>query len=251
MRKRIRQWLSRLPRLQSLQPRRRPPAAAVPAFHSLLGAANTLYLDFDGHAAGDAWGTYNALPFNFGGGPTGLYLQALGFATVSARCVNGGFDRAFLFDTAGNDVFSATPQVASLTGTDYVHQVVGFDSVQARSSAGVVRASFSDSAGADLFVVDRQTATHSGAGFVHQAVGFSIVAAQASSSADVARLTDASGNDAFVGRGADGALTSAGWSVSLTRFGTVHLAGTQGGVNRLDVLNLTYILQLTGVWSPV
>jgi VCBS repeat-containing protein len=184
-------------------------------------------------------------------GPAGLYLQALGFATVSARCVNGGFDRAFLFDTAGNDVFSATPQVASLSGTGYAHQVVGFDSVQARSNAGVDRASFSDSAGADLFVVDRQTATLSGAGFVHQAVGFSIVAAQASSSADVARLTDTPGNDAFVGRGADGALTSAGWSVSLTRFGTVHLAGTQGGVNRLDVLNLTYVLQLTGIWTPV
>ncbi len=184
-------------------------------------------------------------------GPAGLYLQAQGFASVSARSVGGGVDRAFLVDTADNDVFVATPQVASMSGTGYVHQAVGFDSVQARSTAGVDRASFTDSAGADLFVVDRQTATLSGAGFIHQAVGFSIITAQASSSADVARLTDTPVNDAFVGRGSEGTLTSSGWSVSLTQFGTVHLAGTQGGVNRLDVLNLTYVLNLTGVWTPV
>src|SRR5439155_25225200 len=37
----------------------------VPAFDSNSGAADTLYLDFDGHSATDTWGTYTALPFDF------------------------------------------------------------------------------------------------------------------------------------------------------------------------------------------
>jgi len=48
-------------------------AAAVPVFNSLPGAADTVFLDFDGHAATDAWGTYNAARFNFGGGPANTW----------------------------------------------------------------------------------------------------------------------------------------------------------------------------------
>jgi hypothetical protein len=42
-------------------------ASAVPAFSSLPGAADTLYLDFDGHAATDAWGTYSLPAYDFSG----------------------------------------------------------------------------------------------------------------------------------------------------------------------------------------
>ena len=41
--------------------------STVPAFNSRPGAADTLYLDFDGHSASDAWGTYSISPFDFNG----------------------------------------------------------------------------------------------------------------------------------------------------------------------------------------
>lgn len=44
--------------------------AAVPAFSSNPSATDSLYLDFDGHAASDAWGAYNATPFDFNGDPS-------------------------------------------------------------------------------------------------------------------------------------------------------------------------------------
>ena len=41
--------------------------SSVPVFNSRPGAADTLYLDFDGHSATDAWGTYSISPFDFNG----------------------------------------------------------------------------------------------------------------------------------------------------------------------------------------
>ncbi|WP_406700163.1 Ig-like domain repeat protein [Singulisphaera sp. Ch08] len=43
---------------------------SVPTFTSFAGAADTLYLDFDGHSATDTWGTYTAVPFDFNGEDT-------------------------------------------------------------------------------------------------------------------------------------------------------------------------------------
>lgn len=184
-------------------------------------------------------------------GPAGLYLQALGFTTVSARSVVGGVDRAFLHDTAGNDTFESTPAVASLSGPGYVSQAVGFDTVLARASLGVDRAVFFDSEGNDLFVANRTSATMSGPGYFNQGVGFDIISAFASEGFDVARITDSPVNDLFVGRGHDGTLTSAGFSIFVTRFDTVNLFGTQGGVNRLDIRNLIYLLNPSGAWTLV
>jgi len=42
-------------------------AATPPVLNSFAAATDTLYLDFDGHAATDTWGTYTALPFDFSG----------------------------------------------------------------------------------------------------------------------------------------------------------------------------------------
>jgi hypothetical protein len=41
--------------------------SSVPALDSLPGATDTLYLDFDGHAASDDWGTYSVDAFDFDG----------------------------------------------------------------------------------------------------------------------------------------------------------------------------------------
>jgi len=39
----------------------------VPAFNSLPTASDAVFLDFDGHTGTDAWGTYNAQPYDFSG----------------------------------------------------------------------------------------------------------------------------------------------------------------------------------------
>ena len=45
-------------------------AASVPILNSNAGASDTLYLDFDGHAATDNWGTYSANPFDMDSDPS-------------------------------------------------------------------------------------------------------------------------------------------------------------------------------------
>ncbi len=45
-------------------------SATVPTFDSRIAAPVTLYLDFDGHAATDDWGTYSATAFNLAGSPS-------------------------------------------------------------------------------------------------------------------------------------------------------------------------------------
>jgi len=42
-------------------------ASTPPVLNSLPGSGDALYLDYDGHAATDDWGTYVALPFDFSG----------------------------------------------------------------------------------------------------------------------------------------------------------------------------------------
>ncbi|MFO1019827.1 MAG: cadherin-like domain-containing protein [Planctomycetales bacterium] len=42
-------------------------SATVPVFNSNPGATDTLYLDFDGYSATDAWGTYSATPYSLDG----------------------------------------------------------------------------------------------------------------------------------------------------------------------------------------
>ena len=44
--------------------------SSVPVFNSDPGAADTLYLDFDGHSATDAWGTYNIPAYDLNGNPS-------------------------------------------------------------------------------------------------------------------------------------------------------------------------------------
>ncbi|MEA2734927.1 MAG: trimeric autotransporter adhesin, partial [Humisphaera sp.] len=41
--------------------------SSIPVFNSIPGAAATLYLDFDGYSATDAWGTYTIPPFDLNG----------------------------------------------------------------------------------------------------------------------------------------------------------------------------------------
>lgn len=45
-------------------------SSTVPVFDSRSGLTDTLYLDFDGHAATDTWGTYNINPFDISGSGT-------------------------------------------------------------------------------------------------------------------------------------------------------------------------------------
>lgn len=42
-------------------------SSAPPVLNSRPGAADSLFLDFNGHSASDAWGTYNAAAFDFNG----------------------------------------------------------------------------------------------------------------------------------------------------------------------------------------
>ena len=42
-------------------------ATSVPILESFAGAPNTLFLDFDGHSANDAWGSYSAAAYDFDG----------------------------------------------------------------------------------------------------------------------------------------------------------------------------------------
>ncbi len=52
-------------------------SATVPVFDSLSGAADTLYLDFDGHSeASGAWGAFTAVAYNINNGTASIFTPA-------------------------------------------------------------------------------------------------------------------------------------------------------------------------------
>ena len=109
-----------------------------------------------------------------------FFCEASAFRYVYAFSYNGGTDRAYLYDSAGDDVYVAHPSSALLYGDGFFNQAYGFDRVNAYSTAGGNdTAYFYDSAGDETLIATSSDALMYGSGFYNLARGFDHVNALA------------------------------------------------------------------------
>ena len=180
--------------------------------------------------------------------------------TVRVYGGGGTNDRVYLYDSAGNDSFVATPTSSYLTGTGFYNSASGFRSVYAYATAGNAgggdRAFLYDSAGNDSFVA---TPTHSyltGTGFYNDANGFGTVYAYATAGdaggvGDRAFLYDSAGNDSFYGRSGYGYLKGLGFYNYVGGFDKVYAYANAGGTDTLNVRALDYYFSKLGTWENI
>ncbi len=176
----------------------------------------------------------------------GQYREAVGFDIVAAWSLNGGRDRATLFDTPGNDVVSIRPTAANFSANGQLYlQALGFTFVTARSNSGGTDFAFLfDSAGDDAFVGRPTTATLYAQGpvpaFVSEAIGFAAVSARASTGNDLATLFDSSGDDIFTSNARTGLATMRGTGFFNETVGFRQVfAYASGGTDRANLTDST------------
>jgi hypothetical protein len=95
------------------------------------------------------------------------------------RAVGDSRDAAYLYDSAGNDIFEAGATSATLRGAGHCASVEGFRVVTAFATAGHDAASFQDSTGHDNFSSGPQLAWMRGSGYANFARSFDAVSAYA------------------------------------------------------------------------
>ncbi len=123
-----------------------------------------------------------------------------------------GTNRAFLFDTTGDDVLTLRPDEATLVdGEGNNYRVEGFDRVIAISeNGGSDQANFHDTANDDIFVARESFSYLVGDGFWNYARGFdSVEAFSEQGGFDQAWLFDSAGDDTLTAADGDVTLTHA------------------------------------------
>jgi hypothetical protein len=192
----------------------------------------------------------DASPITFSFSRPSYRITVYDFPTVRVYATAGGRDGANLTDSAGADVFVATPTYSYLAGNGYMVFVSGFAQVSAISSGGGDTAYFLDSAGNDLFRGTPAYAFLAGTGFTNGAIGFGTVVASAGAGGnDTADLYDSAGDDTFVGQGSSGVLAGPGYSLAVNGFATVRATSSAGGTDHLVLGTIDYAFQPLGNWQ--
>ena len=174
--------------------------------------------------------------------PGQLDVIGVGYVVHSVSTENirvyaaGGNDTAYLYDSAGNDMFVATPTYRELSGAGYDSYAKGFSNLFAYAStdAGGVgdRAYLYDSVGNDTLIASPNYAQLSGTGYLNYAKNFDKVFAYASTDAggggDKAYLYDSAGNDVLTATPTYAQLTGPGYLNYASNFDQVSAFATAG-----------------------
>jgi len=186
--------------------------------------------------------------------PGSAELTAAGFGVTASGMESIQFqgtaaDRAWLYDSAGNDALVATPQWARLSGDGFVNYVAGVGSVVAVSQAGGTDlAQLYDSAGNDSLQAGPTSATLRGVGFANEARGFSQVIVLATSGGyDTAVLNDSSGADQLEASPAYAWLHGTGYSIRIQGFDDITVNATSGSGDFAHLIGSNYD-DVLGVW---
>ena len=136
------------------------------------------------------------------------------------RFVGGSSDRVWLYDSAGNDTFTATPTSATLSGAGYSNIVEGCGTVLAVAQAGGSdTARLYDSAGADTLEGSPTAVRLKGQGYSNEARGFDSVNVFANAGGqDTATLRDSRGADQLDADPTYAWLRGAGFSIRAEGF---------------------------------
>ncbi len=121
------------------------------------------------------------------------------FDSTAVSAVNGGSDEAIFYDSAGDDLFAADPEIATMTAETGVQSAAGFDEVQAYALyGGTDTAELVDSAGNDTLVSTDEFMKLFGDGFYLRAKFFEEAHGYARNGGyDRARMYGSSGDDTF------------------------------------------------------
>jgi len=125
--------------------------------------------------------------------------KATGAEFIHAYAREGGNDVASLYDSAGDDYFTASPNTGSLSGTGYSLDVHRFYSIEATaSSGGYDIAELIDSSGNDFAIAKPTETTLYNNNFSNTAKLFDVVHTYARSGGnDQALLYDSAGDDRY------------------------------------------------------
>lgn len=162
------------------------------------------------------------------------------FESVLAQS-RGGSDSARMFDAQGQQVFTADPASAELSGGGFLTRVEGFRFAMAYAVSGgndraELRDSASDPASVDTFSAQAGQATLFGNGYLKRAVGFGTVEAFSTAGNDVARLYDTRNVvDTFTAYPTYAVLAGGGFTTRAVNFGSVTAYSRSG---EQDVANL-------------
>ena len=162
-------------------------------------------------------------------------LAAAGYTAVLTDVhtvvVNGqANDTAWLYDSAGDDLFVGTQTWSAMSGSGFHSQVEGFGQVFAVASTGNDTANLLGSAGDDLFVATQTYGRMTGPGYQNRVEGFDQVLAVAGEGGnDVAWLFDSAGDDKFFGRQNYGFMMGPGVLNYAQGFDRVNAIASAGG----------------------
>jgi hypothetical protein len=167
--------------------------------------------------------------------------------TETVQVLGGMGDRAFLVDSAGNDVFDASPTVATLRGRGFSNQVRGFEQVIASASAGGLdNATLRDSRGADQLDASATSSWLRGSGYSIRAERFDNITVLATGGGnDFARLLGDSGSDVLTIFAGMRSLKTNGVQISTQGFQRAACDGL-GGSDTIDFHTATSTSSLTG-----
>ncbi|MAT71691.1 MAG: hypothetical protein CMJ58_19465 [Planctomycetaceae bacterium] len=160
-------------------------------------------------------------------------VSAVGFGTATVHG-GGGNDRAYLFDTAGDDEFVGTSDIRRMEGAGYQNTVQAFDRVDAYATAGGNdQAYLYDTAGNDQFFGKSEFSWMQGAGYLNFVKSFDRVEAYSTAGgSDRAYLYDSAGDDTFVGRSDSSWLEGGNFFNYAEGFDRVDAYATAGGYDQ-------------------
>ncbi len=162
---------------------------------------------------------------------TGGVVRVAGENFESIEFTGGHTDQVTLIDSAGNDLFEATPQWARMSGRGYTNWVTGATNVIGVSQAGGSDSSrLFDSEGDDRLTAGPSVVALDGPGFRLEARGFaqSLILAR-SGGYDSAWLQDSRGSDELDASSRFVWLRGTGYSVRLEGFDSIVVSATAGG----------------------
>ena len=142
-----------------------------------------------------------------------------------------GVDRAYLFDSASNDILIADSESAHMTGDGFSNLARGFDLTYSYATAGGTdRVYLKDSAGNDSYVGRQEYSRLSGAGFYNYTQGFDLVYAFSTKGGDdTAYLYDTVNDDTFIARPEYARISGVGYYNYTQGFSNVNAYATAGG----------------------
>lgn len=143
----------------------------------------------------------------------------------------GGNDRAYLYDTQGNDTLVASPGEARLEGVGFRYEVTDVVRTFVHATAGGHDVAFlHDSSGDDQLAVRPQFVSLRNGNFFNSAVGFERVHAYATGGGfDVAQLYDSAGNDRLTASSAATMISGPGYYVQARGFDSITGHSSAGG----------------------